>query len=252
MKLTPYWIRSKTFVATHRYWFIAGVILLLFLWTTDFSFDIRLKSKLNTSDDEEDAISLMSGNFGSKPHAESVASEPDEINRAALVVPEAVQVATKSKMQTNPNLSDNDAEQVKQFVKRFAKVAHAEQKRFGIPASITLGMAILQSKSGNHPSVESSNNFFLLPTGNDWPGESVAYKGKTLRKYNNAWSSFRDHSHILNDWIMKKAGAVPKTKYQTWFDKLLSTDYINKEQGKQLADIVSSFNLTEIDELPLD
>ncbi|MEZ4988463.1 MAG: glucosaminidase domain-containing protein [Saprospiraceae bacterium] len=87
---------------------------------------------------------------------------------------------------------------IEAFVQRFQHVAQSEQEKFGIPASIILAHALLQSNAGTLPVASVGYNYFALPCTSDWEDQTQdGSSSECLRKYNNAWLSFRDHSLFL-------------------------------------------------------
>ena len=48
------------------------------------------------------------------------------------------------------------------FLKRFGQVAHAEQQKFKIPASVLLGTAYINSFAGQREPARAANNYFAL------------------------------------------------------------------------------------------
>jgi flagellum-specific peptidoglycan hydrolase FlgJ len=76
-----------------------------------------------------------------------------------------------------------DESEVNAFVRRFAKVAIAENKKFNIPASVLLSVALLESEAGNNVAAKTQNNYF----------------GATMGKkpFSTAWENWRAHSLYL-------------------------------------------------------
>ncbi len=100
------------------------------------------------------------------------------------------------------------------FIRRFENVAVSERKKFGIPSSILLACAYVNSTAGKADWVNRTNNFFALPCEPDWEGETATINGKCLRRYESAWASFRDFSIFLTsrDWY----GSVKKSAGKDW------------------------------------
>lgn len=80
------------------------------------------------------------------------------------------------------------------FVERFRKVALAEQKKFGIPASVILACAYHNSIGGSRLCASECNNFFALPCDKNWDGEKKIIDQRCYKQYGTAWESFRDFS----------------------------------------------------------
>jgi len=73
--------------------------------------------------------------------------------------------------------------------------------RTGIPASITLAQAIVESGSGESNLAKQANNHFGIKCKTEWTGEKMYkdddMKNECFRVYENADSSFIDHSNFL-------------------------------------------------------
>ena len=71
----------------------------------------------------------------------------------------------------------------------------------GIPASITLGQAILESGAGTGPLSVQANNHFGIKCHKEWTGSSIKYtddeENECFRKYDQPSESFKDHSYFL-------------------------------------------------------
>lgn len=114
------------------------------------------------------------------------------------------------------------------YIETFAPIAVREMHQHGIPASITLSQAILESGDGNSELARRANNHFGIKCGGSWDGPSVRHdddaRNECFRKYRDAEESFTDHSLFL-------AGG---RRYQFLFD-LGSRDYKKWAKGLQKA-----------------
>jgi LysM repeat protein len=76
-----------------------------------------------------------------------------------------------------------------------------EMKRTGVPASITLAQAIVESNSGESNLAKNHNNHFGIKCKSDWTGAKTYQdddaKQECFRAYDNAEISFKDHSNFL-------------------------------------------------------
>lgn len=105
---------------------------------------------------------------------------------------------------------------VEAFVTRFAHVAQAEQEKFGIPASITLATGLLYSRGGRAAAVRDLNNYFRLGCSADWTGARGTADGECLRRYESAWTSFRDFSLTLTGPSYGKLTRFGPRDYRRW------------------------------------
>lgn len=136
-------------------------------------------------------------------------------------------------------------ESAEAFLKRFASVAVSEKKKFGIPVSVILAAAYVNSESGQTEAVSEANNYFTLPCSDEWEGETVNISGDCLRQYETAWASFRDFSIFLSnqEWFAKMKKTAGKD-WEKWVEKL-DDEGISKS-GK-MSKIIKEFDLMELD-----
>ena len=89
------------------------------------------------------------------------------------------------------------------YIAQYKAIAMKEMKRTGVPASITLAQAILESNSGESNLAKNHNNHFGIKCKSDWTG-AKAYqdddaKQECFRAYDAAELSFKDHSNFLKN-----------------------------------------------------
>lgn len=147
-------------------------------------------------------------------------------------------------------LEQVDRGEVEDFVNRFAHVAEAEQEKYGIPASIILAHGLLQSMAGQHPATENGNNYFQLPCTDDWQGQTQdGQRGACLRRYDNAWMSFRDHSLFYTSGTNGHLRRLKGEDYRRWAEGLqLSKQNENDHLAEQLVRVVREFSLERYDD----
>src|SRR5690606_5237871 len=83
------------------------------------------------------------------------------------------------------------------YIEQYKDIAIEEMNKYGIPASIKLAQAILESGNGNSYLARSANNHFGIKCGGVWTGKSVKKdddnRNDCFRVYQKAEESFRDH-----------------------------------------------------------
>jgi flagellum-specific peptidoglycan hydrolase FlgJ len=146
------------------------------------------------------------------------------------------------RQKTTHATSEADAEA---FLKRFASVAVSERKKFGIPVSVMLAAAYVNSASGQSDAAQKAHNYFNLPCSDDWDGETATISGECVREYESAWASFRDFSIYLSsqDWYAKMKKTAGKD-WEKWVEKF-GEEGISKS-GK-MTKIIEDFELMELD-----
>lgn len=136
----------------------------------------------------------------------------------------------------------------KDFFNKYANYAMDAQIKFGIPASITLAQAALESGWGESGLTKSANNFFGIkdqpndewygayvekPTGEVFNGVKTTITSK-FRKYADAGESFKDHASFL----------LKNKRYAPLF-QLKETDYINWAKGLKAAGYATALNYAD-------
>jgi flagellum-specific peptidoglycan hydrolase FlgJ len=121
-------------------------------------------------------------------------------------------------------------EMVLAYIENYKGVAQANMEKYGIPASIILGQAILESGSGTGPLSVQANNHFGIKCHKDWLGQTVKYDDDAIdecfRKYYNASDSFRDHSLFLTSRPRySPLFKLNKTDYKAWAKGLKAAGY---------------------------
>ena len=112
------------------------------------------------------------------------------------------------------------------YIEQFAPLAVAEMQRTGVPASITLAQALVESGAGRSVLAVQANNHFGIKCHEEWDGETF-YKDddsakECFRAYASAEESFRAHSDFLRS----------RERYQSLFD-LCKAGTITKEAALQ-------------------
>ncbi len=135
------------------------------------------------------------------------------------------------------------------YIARFVPVAQAEQVKYGIPASVILGLAIVNSEFGTSSLSQKGNNHFNIRCAENHLAEGVL--GQELiemdcyAQYENAWTGFRANSVLLSSEkysILKEAAQLD---WRVWASGLIKLQYPNAER---LALVIEQYNLVEFDQ----
>ena len=144
------------------------------------------------------------------------------------------------------------------YIETYKDVAQSNMKKYGIPASIILGQAILESGAGTAILSEQANNHFGIKCHKDWLGESVKYDDDAIaecfRKYFNASDSFRDHALFLTAGSRYSSlFKLEKTDYKAWAKGLKAAGYATDAQyPTKLIGIIERFQLYKYDGVDID
>ncbi|MCP9236870.1 glucosaminidase domain-containing protein [Lewinella sp. JB7] len=134
------------------------------------------------------------------------------------------------------------------FIERFGHVAQAEQQKFGIPASVILATGLLYSRAGNAAGTRDLNNYFGLGCSADWNGATGRAAGECLRRYETAWTSFRDFSLYVTSGSFSRMRQFDARDYRRWSAGLEELGF-NAEAGlaAQLQRTIDRYELARFD-----
>jgi len=179
-------------------------------------------------------VLLFNVDFGNKGMAQI--SAPQEVVSASVLdaTPSEVVVVSEA-AKTN-------------YITRFSGVAKGEMSKFGIPASVTLGMAILSSNYGVSDLAQGGHNHFDITCGENHLAEGIVGRNMHDREcyvhYQNAWTSFRANSLKLTTGDYKKLQKLAGRNYAIWLAKLQKLDYPKVEE---LLAIIKQHQLGQFD-----
>ena len=132
---------------------------------------------------------------------------------------------------SNSSIEFNE-DDVNALIHRFRKVAMDENRKFNIPASVLLSIAILESRAGQAEKVKAANNFFGSKMGD--------------KHYITAWENWRAHSIYLYNSAKGNIGNVNDKDEWIYF-------IAKKEEGNanlyawQLKTLIAEYNLQSLD-----
>lgn len=89
-----------------------------------------------------------------------------------------------------------------QYIEQYKQLAIDDMEKYGIPASIKMAQALLESDAGNSRLARQGNNHFGIKCKKDWTGQTIHHDDdapqECFRKYPSAEASFHDHSEFLD------------------------------------------------------
>lgn len=139
------------------------------------------------------------------------------------------------------------------YIANFQYVAIEEMKKHGIPASIKMAQALIESGNGNSELARRSNNHFGIKCANTWDGERVFHdddeSGECFRAYTTPEESFRDHSLFLLRPRYSKLFNLSPQDYKGWAKGLKEAGYAtNPRYADLLIDIIERYDLYKLDQ----
>ncbi|MDO9512170.1 MAG: glucosaminidase domain-containing protein [Bacteroidales bacterium] len=149
---------------------------------------------------------------------------------------------------------NNDTFTVREsYILQYKSIAQEEMKLYGIPASIKLAQALLESDAGKSELSRRSNNHFGIKCHKEWTGSSVLKdddaRNECFRKYQRIEESYRDHSLFLTS--RPRYGELFKisvTDYTAWAYGLKKAGYAtNPVYAEKLIKVIEDHQLFRYD-----
>lgn len=140
-----------------------------------------------------------------------------------------------------------------EYIYKWRHVAVDHMETYGIPASITMGQAILESGYGNGYLARVANNHFCIKCKGSWTGATITHAdddpNDCFRVYETAEDSFRDHADFLNsgsryDFLF----AYDADDYKNWAKGLKKAGYATApDYADRLIGVIERYNLHLLD-----
>ena len=138
------------------------------------------------------------------------------------------------------------------YIEQYKGIAIAEMEQYGIPASIKLAQAILESGNGNSALARRANNHFGIKCTPEWQGGKTYHdddrRNDCFRVYKRVEDSFHDHSQFL---LRKRYAALfdlDKDDYKGWARGLKAAGYAtNPRYADLLISLIERYELYKYD-----
>lgn len=138
------------------------------------------------------------------------------------------------------------------YIQKYKDIAIRQMKQTGIPASIILAQACLESGDGKSNLAVKANNHFGIKC-HDWTGPTYRKdddkKNECFRKYRNVEDSFKDHSEFLTTRSRYAfLFSYSSDDYRAWAYGLKKAGYATNPQYAQLLiNIIETYDLHKFD-----
>lgn len=134
------------------------------------------------------------------------------------------------------------------YIEEWREVAIANQRDYGVPASIILAQGLLESGAGTSELAREANNHFGIKCTSDWMGGSYYHdddsKGECFRVYGDAWESYRDHALFLQRPRYATCFEIAVEDYSGWAYRLKQCGYATDPlYPKKLIKIIEDYRL---------
>lgn len=232
-----------------KYWFQLSIVaIVLYVFTSkDLSF------QFNINDPDEQNIEVPEK--AHQPHKKkdknlitANQSNPKVAKSEAGFFSKIPFIGGGSSSTKKSELPKIDEHVVQSYIKRFAHVAISERKKYGVPSSIIVANALFHSYAGKRDMSLTGNNHFAIPCTGDWNGATGTYAGNCYRHYENAWTSFRDHSLYVTSGEYNKLRKLSSTDYQSWAKELERAGFSEfKDLEENLIGLIEKYELHQLD-----
>ncbi len=185
-------------------------------------------------------------NLGAPP---AILSEEENSASSKLTMGNFAQTTNYSTKKTG--MVELKAVDVEAYIRRFRKVALVEMDKFGIPASIKMGQAILASHAGKNSLAQQYNNHFATTCngGANCQNIQIGSQSAMVNTYQSAWESWRNHSQLLSTPTYEHLKTHNKN-YKKWAQGLVAAGYGNTNNySQQLIQIIETYQLYKLDSL---
>jgi LysM repeat protein len=141
-----------------------------------------------------------------------------------------------------------------EYIQYYQTLAISEMKRTGVPASITMAQALIESDAGRSRLAREANNHFGIKCHDDWSGPTVRHnddrRNECFRKYSKPEGSFKDHSDFLRkEPRYKSLFSLDPEDYKAWARGLKKAGYAtNPDYANLLIRKIEQYNLYKLDD----
>jgi len=151
---------------------------------------------------------------------------------------------------------DAKTRRYKAYIRRFEKVALAEKKKFGIPASVKMAQALLESDAGQSPLARQTNNHFGMKCFSRSCSKDHCvnfgddHHKDFFRRFNTPWESWRAHSLLIANGKYKSLLQYGDD-YRKWAKGLSRLGYATDPRYPQkLINTIETYQLHWLDKRP--
>ncbi len=153
-------------------------------------------------------------------------------------------------LRTSPALPLNASAEA--YIAQFKDIAIREMNEYGIPASIKLAQALLESGNGNSTLARQGNNHFGIKCASGWTGNRIFKDDDEVddcfRVYRHPEESYRDHSEFLLRKRYANLFELDKNDYVSWAKGLKSAGYAtNPKYADLLVSLIERYRLFQYD-----
>ena len=215
-------------------WFKLGFLAILsfVMLKKDLQFNLAFKSPLSmivAHDDDEQ---------GTNSNAQTISWKGSNGNLAAPV-----------------SATDLNTKRTYDFIKQFSEIAVTEMQKYGVPASIKMAQALIESRAGTSTLAVKNNNHFGMKcfSKNCKKGHCTNltddHHKDFFRSYPSSWESWRAHSELISQGRYRKL-KYNGLDYKKWAYGLKEAGYAtDKRYAEKLIGVIDKYKLYKLDEV---
>ena len=135
------------------------------------------------------------------------------------------------------------------YISTYSQMAIQQERKYNIPASITLAQGILESGAGTSYLAREANNHFGIKCHTEWTGArayiDAEIRNECFRKYSRVADSYEDHSLFLTERSRyARLFTLKKSDYKGWAKGLQESGYAtDKGYANKLIDLIERYQL---------
>ena len=134
------------------------------------------------------------------------------------------------------------------YIEEWKEIVIRQQEEYGIPASITMAQALLESAAGQSELAKNAKNHFGIKCTSEWFGGVYYYdddkKDECFRQYADAAESFKDHSRFLQRPRYATCFEIAVEDYEAWAVRLRECGYAtDKRYASKLIHLIEDYRL---------
>lgn len=138
-----------------------------------------------------------------------------------------------------------------EYIEQWKGVALQNQKDYGIPASIIMAQALLESGAGRSELAVKANNHFGIKCSSEWMGGVFYYdddrRHECFRRYADAAESFKDHALFLQRPRYATCFEIAIEDYEGWARRLKECGYATDPMyAPKLIKIIEDYGLDKL------
>lgn len=142
------------------------------------------------------------------------------------------------------------------YIDQWKSTVIQQQQDYGVPASITMAQALLESSAGKSELAVNAKNHFGIKCTSEWFGGVYYYdddsKGECFRQYYDAAESFKDHSLFLQRPRYATCFEIAVEDYEGWARRLKECGYATDPfYAQKLIKLIEDYHLDTLTLTPV-